>query len=85
MSLGDGSRISFWRDVWCGEEALSLSFLNLFRLTSQKNATTTELWDHNSGEGGWNPIFLRSFNDWEMEEADRFLQVVHRQKIKPFI
>ena len=44
-----------------------------------------ELWDRNSGEGGWNPIFLRSFNDWEMEEADRFLQVLHRQKIRPFI
>ena len=22
---------------------------------------------------GWNPIFTRSFNDWEMEETERLL------------
>ena len=43
------------------------------------------MWDRISGEGGWNPIFLRSFNDWEMEEVDRFLQVLHRKQIRPFI
>ena len=59
---------------------LSLAFPNLFRLSAQKNATVVELWDCNSGEGGWNPIFLRSFNDWEVEEVDRFLQVPHRKK-----
>ena len=63
ISLGDGSMISFWKDVWCGEEALSLAFPNLFRLAAQKDATAVELWDRNSEEGGWNPIFLRSFND----------------------
>ena len=41
----------------------SLAFPNLFRLTCQKNAMAAELWDRNSGEGGWNPIFLRSLND----------------------
>ena len=55
-SLGNGSRISFWKDVWCGEEALSLAFPNLFRLSTQKNATAVELWDRNCGERGWNPF-----------------------------
>ena len=22
FSIGDGQRVSFWKDVWCGEEAL---------------------------------------------------------------
>ena len=30
-----------------------------------------------------NAIFLRSFNDWEMEEVDRLLQVLHRKQIRP--
>ena len=30
-------------------------------------------------------IFLGSFNDWEMEEVERFLQVLHRQKIRLFM
>ena len=38
-------------------------FPNLFRLTAQKNARVVDLWDRDSRDGGWNPIFLRSFND----------------------
>ena len=47
-------------------------FPNLFRLIAQKNARVVDLWDWDSGDGGWNPIFLRSFNDWEMEEVIGF-------------
>ena len=54
-------------------------FPNLFRLTAQKNARVVDLWDWDSGDGGWNPIFLRSFNDWEMEEMDSILQVLYRK------
>ena len=85
LALGNGRRISFWKDVWCGEEALSLMFPNLFRLTAQKNARVADLWDWDCGDGGWNPIFLRSFNDWEMEEVDRFLQVLYRKQIRPLM
>ena len=85
FDLGNGSRISFWNDAWCGEEALSLTFPNLFRLTAQKNARVAEMWNPESGEGGWNPIFLRSFNDWEIEEVDKFLQVLGRKQIKPLM
>ena len=85
FALGDGSRISFWKDAWCGEEALSLTFPNLFRLTAQKNAKAVDLWNRDSGEGGWNPIFLRSFNNWEMEEVDRFLQILCRKQINPLM
>ena len=30
FSLGDGRRLRFWKDIWCGEVALSNTFLNLF-------------------------------------------------------
>ena len=83
LALGNGRRISFWKDVWCGEEALSLTFPNLFRMTAQKDAKVADLWNWDSGEGGWNPIFLRSFNDWELEEGVRFLQVLYRTQISP--
>ena len=85
LALGNESRINFWKDVWCGEEALSLTFPNLFRLTAQKDARVADLWNWDSEEGGWNPTFLRSFNDWEMEEVDRFLQVLHSKQIKHFM
>ena len=45
FSLGDGRRVSFWKDVWCGEEALSLVFPSLFILAAQKGAMVADLWD----------------------------------------
>ena len=54
-------------------------------MTAQKNARVAELWNWDSEEGGWNPTFLRSFNDCELEEVDRFLQVLHREQIKPLM
>ena len=34
-------------------------------------------------DGGWSPVFLRPFNDWELEEVERFLQFLHNKKIRP--
>ena len=62
---------------------MSLTFPNLFRMTAQKDARVADLWNWDSGEGGWNPIFLRFFNDWELEEVVRFLQVLYRTQIRP--
>ena len=31
MRFGDGSRVKFWQDHWCGETSLAVSYLELFR------------------------------------------------------
>ena len=36
--LGDGRWINFWKDVWCGEEALCSSYPSLFNLALNKEA-----------------------------------------------
>ena len=33
--------------------------------------------------GGWFLSFTRSFNDWEMEEVERFLHMIHFKKVIP--
>ena len=38
FSLGDGRRLRFWKDIWCGEVALSNAFPNLFNLAVHKEA-----------------------------------------------
>ena len=52
FSLGDGRRISFWKDVWCGEEVLSLVFPSLYNLAVQKDAMVADLWECSREEGG---------------------------------
>ncbi|RVW80242.1 hypothetical protein CK203_044821 [Vitis vinifera] len=35
--------------------------------TDQWNATISEIWDPNIGQGGWNLRFHRDFNDWKLD------------------
>ena len=57
----------------------------MFILVVQKDAMVANLWNSFREDGGWSPTFLRSFNDWEMEEVERFLSSIHRKKIIPWI
>ena len=48
-----GRRVSFWKDVWCGEEALCLVFPSIFNLVVHKDAMVVDPWDYSREEGGW--------------------------------
>ena len=41
--LGNGRRICFWEDYWCGEGALSEDFLILCSLTVQKGVRVADV------------------------------------------
>ena len=36
--VGNGKRIKFWKDIWCGDELLCVSFPSLFALVVSKDA-----------------------------------------------
>lgn len=44
--IGDGSRVSFWKDFWCEEEALCYLFPTLFNLTVHKEALVRDVRDN---------------------------------------
>ena len=77
LVIGDGSRVSFWKDVWVGEEALCNA---LFSLAIRKEALIREVWD-TSNEGGWTPRFSRPFNDWELTEVENFLLMIQPWRV----
>ena len=83
FAIGDGKRINFWKDVWCGGEALCARFPSLFNLALNKEARVADIWESGAGAGGWSPTFLRSLNDWEIGEMVRFLQILHDQNFRP--
>ncbi|WJZ80362.1 hypothetical protein VitviT2T_000290 [Vitis vinifera] len=81
--VGNGRRVRFWRDKWCGDSPLCSSFPSLFALTVDKEESVADVWDSlaEGGWGGWNPCFLRAFNDWEVEEASSFMEQLHRSRV----
>ena len=42
-------------------------------LSGFKGGVGKEYWNDATSEGGWNPVFTRPFNDWEVDEAKRLL------------
>jgi hypothetical protein len=40
--VGDGSKISFWHDLWCGDTALKVAFLALFDIARFKDAVVAD-------------------------------------------
>ncbi|KAL6329297.1 hypothetical protein AAG906_015506 [Vitis piasezkii] len=81
FSVGDGKRVRFWKDIWCGNTPLCEAFPSLFDLAGSKDAWVADYWDPVGEVGGWTPLFLRPFNDWEVEEAERLLSSIHGKRL----
>ena len=81
--LGDGSKVRFWEDSWCGDGPLCETFPLLFALADSKGAMVADLWNTYRGDGVWNSKFMRSFNDWEMELIQNFVQLINNSSVNP--
>ena len=51
---GEGTKICFWDDVWCGDSALKEEFLGLFIIASFKEASFADNMKHSNGSIQWN-------------------------------
>ena len=81
FSVGDGKRVRFWKDTWCGNTPLCEAYPSLFDLAVSKDARVADCWDSMGEVGGWNPRFLRPFNDWEVEEVERLLLIIQGKRL----
>ena len=79
--MGKGTKVKFWTDHWCGDEALSRIFPQLFALAVHKNVTINEVWDSSLGQGGWNLRFARDSNDWELDLIGALFNMLRDVKI----
>ena len=50
FALGDGSKISFWKDTWCGESPFYESFLALYSLAIARWAKVADICDSSRGK-----------------------------------
>jgi hypothetical protein len=64
---GEGSRIRFWEDIWCGDRALKDAFPVLHSIANNKGASIADNMEHSNGTIQWNIQFSRLFHDWEVE------------------
>ncbi|RVW39226.1 putative ribonuclease H protein [Vitis vinifera] len=74
--------VGVWKEImkeakWCWD---NIKF-KLFEMAVNRNATVNEMWDHSSGQGGWNLRFHRDFNDWELDLIRGLLNMLRDFKI----
>jgi hypothetical protein len=78
---GEGSKIRFWDDVWCGDRALKEAFSGLFSIARFKEASIANNVEHSSGSIQWNIQFTQLIHDWEVEELASFYRCLYDCKL----
>ncbi|KAL6342305.1 hypothetical protein AAG906_007519 [Vitis piasezkii] len=80
--VGNGQRVRFWKDKWCGDGPLCESFSSLFSISMSKIAWVSEVWNPVGDGDGWTTFFARAFNDWEIDLVERLLQKIHAFRVQ---
>ena len=57
--MGDGSKTTFWDDVWCGTCSLRNAFPDLNRIARHKDAVVGDLLQFQNGVVTWLLNFIR--------------------------
>ncbi|KAL6321191.1 hypothetical protein AAG906_015535 [Vitis piasezkii] len=81
FTVGDGRRVKFWKDIWCGNIPLCEAFPSLFAFAVSQDAWVADCWDSMGDAGGWYPCFSRPFNDWELEAVTSLLSFLQGKRI----
>ena len=68
--VGNGDNISFWHDIWVGNNPLAIQFPDLYRCARNHKAKVADYLITNGSQHLWGPIFSR--NLFEAEEAHLF-------------
>jgi hypothetical protein len=81
--LGDGSRIRFWHDTWCGDLPLKQQFPMLYLLTRAPEARVADFCHLQGSNYVWDISFIRAVQDWELEMVDSFMTILYSHSIRP--
>jgi hypothetical protein len=77
LVLGDGSRIRFWDDVWCGEMPLKEAFSSLYDIACDKNSLVAVHLILENGSFQWDVRFIRAAHDWEVDVLASFFTLLY--------
>ena len=82
--IGDGSKVKFWKDYWCGETSLTVNYPDLFGFCRNKEASVAELMKSTNGVLFWDVSFFRGVHARELEAVSGFMETIYGSSIRGF-
>jgi hypothetical protein len=82
FEMGDGSKIKFWDDMWCGEMTLEEAFPNLYNFAHVKDAFVAIYMDFSSGSLQWNVRFTHTAHNWEVDVLASFYTLLYSHSVR---
>jgi hypothetical protein len=80
--VGDGSKVRFWHDLWCGEQSLKISYSDLFSIARCKDAWVADHMQFRNGNLQWNIFFTRPVHDWEVDLVSSFFELLYSLRVR---
>ena len=77
FSVGNGERVKFWHDKWCGDATLKEAFPDFFSITADKEAIVADFLLTRTGNLHWEVAFVRNLQDWEIDALTSFLDLLY--------
>jgi hypothetical protein len=77
FEVADDSKIRFWHDMWCGDQALKEAFPDLCSIARIKDVYVANHLDLSNGPHQWNVNFIRVANNWEVDVFVSFFNCLY--------
>lgn len=84
MGWHKSTKVKFWDDVWCGDERLKNSFLELYCIACEKDAYVADHIHIRDESVHWEVNFTRLAHDWELESISTFWESIYSAFVKGF-
>jgi hypothetical protein len=82
FKVGDGTRVKFWLDAWCGDQPLRDRFPELFCLVRVPAASVADHLQILGSSHHWDIAFSRQVQDWELETVTALMELLYSYPIR---
>ena len=80
--IGDGSKVRFWLDRWCGSSPLADCYHDLYRICQNEESSVADLMRYSNGVLHWEMYFCRDVHNRKLEAFWSFIITIYSTPIR---